>query len=370
MKPLGNSLKEKITVFALLMLAYLGVQPVFAKKNAKGFVASRWTEAKANIWYAQQPWMSGCDYIPATAINQIEMWSKNTYDHPQIDKELGWAEELGFKTMRVFLSSVVYAHDPQGLKERMNDFLTICDRHGIRPLFVFFDDCWNPESNYGKQPDPKPGVHNSGWVRDPSMSLRKDTVTLYRNLSKYVKDILTTFGKDKRVLLWDLYNEPGNSDQKTASLPLLRKIFEWARSVNPSQPLTAGVWNLSKDFAPLNAFQLENSDVISYHNYDPAYKHSEEIKYLQALDRPLVCTEYMARRNGSFFSSVMPLLKANKVVAINWGFVSGKTNTIYAWDTPIPDGHEPELWFHDIYRQNKTPFDPEEIKLIKKLNGK
>ena len=252
----------------------------------------------------------------------------------------------------------------------MNDFLTICDRHGIRPLFVFFDDCWNAESSYGKQPEPKVGIHNSGWVRDPSMSLRKDTVTLYKNLSIYVKDILTTFGQDKRILLWDLYNEPGNSDQKTASLPLLRKVFEWARQVNPSQPLTAGIWNLGKDFAPLNAFQLENSDVISYHNYDPAYKHSEEIKYLQALNRPLVCTEYMARRGGSLFSSVMPLLKANKVVAINWGFVSGKTNTIYAWGTPVPDGHEPELWFHDIYRQNKTPFDPEEIKIIKKLNGK
>jgi hypothetical protein len=363
-------MKRKICFLTLLLLALMGVLPISAQQQKKNVLAPRWTEAKANAWYAPLPWMSGCDYIPATAINQIEMWSKDTYDHPQIDKELGWAEELGFKTMRVFLSSVVYEHDPQGLKDRMNDFLEICNRHGIRPLFVFFDDCWNAESSYGKQPDPKPGVHNSGWVRDPSMSLRKDTVTLYRNLSKYVKDILTTFGNDKRVLMWDLYNEPGNSDQKTASLPLLRKVFEWARSVNPSQPLTAGVWNLSKDFAPLNAFQLEHSDVISYHNYDPAYKHSEEIKYLGALNRPLICTEYMARRGGSLFSSVMPLLKANKVIAINWGFVSGKTNTIFAWGTPIPDGHEPELWFHDIYRQNKTPFDPEEIKLIKKLNGK
>ena len=362
--------KERLSILTILLLACLCVMPASAKKRVKTTVGTRWTEAKANAWYAQLPWLSGCDYIPATAINQIEMWSKDTYDHPQIDKELGWAEELGFKTMRVFLSSVVYEHDPQGLKERMNDFLTICDRHGIRPLFVFFDDCWNAESSYGKQPEPKVGIHNSGWLRDPSMSLRKDTVTLYKNLSIYVKDILTTFGEDKRILLWDLYNEPGNSDQKTASLPLLRKVFEWARQVNPSQPLTAGIWNLGKDFAPLNAFQLENSDVISYHNYDPAYKHSEEIKYLQALNRPLVCTEYMARRGGSLFSSVMPLLKANKVVAINWGFVSGKTNTIYAWGTPVPDGHEPELWFHDIYRQNKTPFDPEEIKIIKKLNGK
>lgn len=362
---------KSFALLVMLLLAGMFASPVQARqKKDNAVVASRWSEEKANAWYAQLPWMSGCDYIPATAINQIEMWSKDTYDHKQIDKELGWAEELGFNTMRVFLSSVVYAHDPDGLKSRMDDFLSVCASHGIRPMFVFFDDCWNAESSYGKQPAPKPGIHNSGWVRDPSMSLRKDTVTLYKSLGKYVKDILTTFGQDKRVLMWDLYNEPGNSAQFATSLPLLRKVFEWARSVNPSQPLTSGVWNMDKAFAPVNAFQLEHSDVISYHNYDIASRHEEEIKYLGALNRPLACTEYMARRNGSLFSSIMPLLKQCKVIAINWGFVSGKTNTIFAWDTPLPDVKEPSLWFHDILRQNKTPFDPEEVKIIKEMNGK
>ena len=330
----------------------------------------RWSADKANAWYAQLPWMSGCNYIPATAINQIEMWSRDTYDHAQIDKELGWAQELGFTTMRVFLSSVVYKNDPAGLKERMNDFLGICSKHGIRPLFVFFDDCWQPESAYGKQAAPKPGVHNSGWVQDPSVSLRADTAKLYAELGKYVRDIVSTFKDDNRILLWDLYNEPGNSSHLTTSLPLLRKVFEWARSAKPSQPLTSGIWNLGKEFAPLNAFQLSHSAVISYHNYSPTANHETEIKYLRALNRPLVCTEYMARRNGSMFYNIMPLLKEYKVVAINWGFVSGKTNTIFAWDTPISDGKEPELWFHDIYRQDKTPFDQREVDFIKKMNGK
>ena len=363
-------MKRKIELIALLLVTFIGLQPVKAQQQEKDVLAPRWSEAKVNAWYASLPWMSGCDYIPATAINQIEMWSKETYDHKQIDKELGWAQELGFKTMRVFLSSVVYDHDPQGMKDRMNDFLTICDRHGIRPLFVFFDDCWNAESKYGKQPAPKPGIHNSGWVRDPAMSLRKDTTTLYSDLSRYVKDILSTYGNDRRVLMWDLYNEPGNSGQGVASLPLLRKVFEWARSVNPSQPLTAGIWNLEKKYAPLNAFQLEHSDVISYHNYAAAPEHREEIKYLQALNRPLACTEYMARKRDSFFSTIMPLLKENKVIAINWGFVAGKTNTIFAWGTPIPDGHEPKVWFHDILRQDRTPYDPKEVQFIKKMNGK
>jgi len=326
---------------------------------------ARWTETKALEWYAHQPWMAGCNYIPATAINQIEMWHKNTFDPKQIDKELTWAEGLGFNTLRVFLSSVVWKNDAQGFKNRMNEFLTICNRHGIRPLFVFFDDCWNKESTYGKQPDPKPGIHNSGWVQDPSFSLRADTTKLYPVLKSYVQDILTTFGKDKRVLLWDLYNEPGNSGYGISSLPLLRKVFQWARECHPSQPITSGIWYY--DVPALNAFQLTHSDVISYHCYNDEKEHGALIKFLKMLNRPLVCTEYMARKNNSRFENIMPLLKKEKVVAINWGFVSGKTNTIFAWDTPLPNVKEPALWFHDIFRQDGTPFDKKEVELIKSL---
>ena len=354
-----------------VLLCAAGVLAMFVgacqcEKEART-TAQRWSEEKANEWYAQLPWMAGADYINAGAINQIEMWSGDTYNHDQIDKELTWAEDLGFKTLRVYLSSVVYENDPEGLKQRMDDFLTICQGHGIRPLFVFFDDCWNAESAYGKQPDPKPGVHNSGWVRDPSASLREDTVSLYPKMEAYVKDVLTTFKDDDRVLLWDLWNEPGNSNHGVSTLPLLKRVFRWAREVNPSQPVTSGVWNWSDDFAPLNAYQLENSDVISYHNYNDAEDHTQCIKYMAMMNRPLICTEYMARRNKSFFQTIMPLLKAHKVMAINWGFVAGKTNTIFAWDEPLPDLQEPPLWFHDIYRQDGTPFSQEEVDSIKAL---
>lgn len=348
-------------VFLLCMVpsSVKGATPV------KKVMALQWTEEKAGKWYANQPWLVGCNYIPATAINQIEMWQKDSFDVQQIDKELGWAQNLGFNTLRVFLSSVVWNNDAQGMKKRMNEFLGICSKHGIRPLFVFFDDCWNAESHYGRQPEPKPGVHNSGWVRDPSQSLRTDTVKLYANLHCYVKDILTTFGADKRVLMWDLYNEPGNSGYGIKSLPLLKRVFAWARECNPSQPVTSGIWYFG--CPALNAFQLTHSDVISYHNYSAEAEHADEIKYLKMLNRPLVCTEYMARRNNSRFQTILPLLEKEKVVAINWGFVSGKTNTIFAWDTPLPNVKEPELWFHDIYRQDGTPFDVREVECIRNM---
>jgi hypothetical protein len=36
----------------------------------------------------------------------------------------------------------------------------------------------------------------------------------------------------------------------------------------------------------------------------------------------------------------------------------------------MPDGSEPKIWFHDIFRKDGTPYNEEEIKLIKSLTGK
>lgn len=235
-------------------------------------------------------------------------------------------------------------------------------------MFVIFDDCWNDTASVGKQPTPKTGVHNSGWVRDPGTMVYTYPDTL-KTLEAYVKDLIGTFKNDNRILLWDLYNEPGNSGQFNKSLPLLKDVFAWARAINPSQPISAGLWNNSQKFRELNHFQLESSDVITYHNYDYIDSHKDAIDTLRKYGRPLICTEYMARRNGSLFFTIMPMLKKENVGAINWGFVSGKTNTIYAWDTPLPDGKEPQLWFHDIYRNDKTPFSKEEVKFIKSMTG-
>ncbi len=326
-----------------------------------------WTKEKAAKWYKQWTWLCGSNFIPSTAINQLEMWQKETFDPVTIDRELGYAQSIGFTTMRVFLHHLAWQEDPEGFKQRMKRFLEIASKHHITPLFVFFDDCWNESYRAGPQPDPKPGIHNSGWLRDPGKLLYDDTA-LITVLEKYVKDILTTFRHDKRILLWDLYNEPGNSDYGNKSLPLLEKVFSWGRQVNPDQPLTAGIY--SDERQEINRFLLDNDDVITYHNYDPEQQHAKTIDMLEIYGRPLICTEYMARTRNSTFAGIMPLLKSRNVGAINWGFVSGKTNTIYAWDTPMPDGSEPKVWFHDIFRKNGTPYSEAEIILIKSMTGK
>ena len=253
-----------------------------------------------------------------------------------------------------------------GFKKRMGQYLAIADKKNIKTIFVFFDDCWNESYHVGKQPAPKPGIHNSGWLRDPGKLLYEDS-TLMNRLMIYVKDVLETFKNDNRILFWDLYNEPGNSNYRNRSLPLLKNVFQWSRQVNPIQPLSAGLW--SSDLGDLNAFQLTMSDVISYHNYEDAQAHEKVIDSLRKYGRPLICTEYMARLRNSTFFNIMPLLKKENVGAINWGLVSGKTNTKYAWDTPIPDGSEPKVWFHDIFRPDGTPYSQTEVDFIKSLTG-
>ena len=330
---------------------------------------SKWTEEKADSWYKQQAWPRGCNFQPSTAINQLEMFQKESYDPTTIDRELGWAQDLGFNTMRVYLHHILWTSDKEGFKNRLNDYLRISDKHGIKTILVFFDDCWNDEYKPGKQPEPKPGVHNSGWVRDPGTMIYTHPDTL-KVLEAYVKDVMTTFKSDKRILMWDLYNEPGNNKQFEKSLPLLQDVFRWAREVQAEQPVTSAVWANDKKFFSLNKFQLENSDVITYHNYSYTENHKNAIDTLTKYKRPLICSEYMARRNGSLFQIIMPLLKKEKIGAINWGFVSGKTNTIFAWDTPMPGGKEPALWFHDILRKDGTPFSESEVQAIKQLNSK
>jgi hypothetical protein len=326
--------------------------------------AQRWTAQQANTWYKTQPFLVGANFIPSTAINQLEMWQADTFDPATIDRELGYAEGIGMNVMRVFLHNLVWEQDAEGFKKRIDQFLQIADKHHIKIMFVLFDSCWNDDPQLGKQPAPVPGKHNSGWVRAPGTKRLFDSRT-WTGLEQYTKGVLTAFANDRRVLVWDLFNEPTNSGYNDAVMPLLTKTFAWAQAVRPSQPITAGWWN---DHELSNDLMFAQSDIITFHNYNEAPKLEAQIIDLQKrFGRPLICTEYMARTRNSTFQSSLPIFKKYKVGAINWGLVKGKTNTIYAWNAPMPDGKEPHVWFHDIFRPDGSVFDPAETTLIKQL---
>jgi len=357
-----------------------------ASRDGGRQTAGRWTAARANQWYRRQGgWLVGCNYIPAYAINELEFWQQATFDTAQIDKELGWAQGLGFNVVRVFLHNLLWQQDSTGFLRRMDQFLTIAHRHGIGAMFVLFDGCWNPDPHTGKQPAPVPHVHNSGWVQSPGARMLSDTAA-YGQLKDYLQGVMGHFAKDPRVKLWDLFNEPDNDnggrfpddlspkDKYKYAFILLKDAFRWAREVDPSQPLTVAPWHRDwSDTAkmdPMDRFMFDHSDVISFHCYAPLPETEKKVGMLKRYNRPLICSEYMARPVGSTFEDILPYLKKEHVGAINWGFVSGKTQTIYPWDS----WHKkytaaPKVWFHDIFYPDGTPFNPKEVALIRELTG-
>jgi len=337
-----------------------------------------WSEARIRAWYDHQPWRVGCNFIPSGAINQLEMWQADTFDPKQIDHELGLLADLGMNTARVFLHDLLWVQDAKGFFGRIDQFLDLAARRGISIMLVIFDSCWDGNPQLGPQRAPTPGVHNSYWLKSPSNSIFYNAPA-FDPLQDYVTDVVNHFRNDDRIMVWDLWNEPDNRGgdvprEKNGDIvvPLLARTFQWARSADPTQPLTSGIWagDLSSDekLEPLCRLQLFASDVISFHRYEPLEKTREVVEHLKRFGRPLLCTEYVARGAGSTFEAILPYFKQEKIAAYNWGAVSGKTQTIYPWDScQKPYAAEPVPWHHDIFRPDGSPYDPKETALIKAL---
>jgi hypothetical protein len=346
--------------------------------------ASRWSPDRANAWYRAQGWVVGANYITSNAINQLEMFQPGTYDPRRIDTELGWARSAGLNSVRVFLHDQLWAQDPRGFQLRLAQFVSMAARHGIKPLFVFFDSCWDPLPKLGPQHAPRPGVHNSGWVQSPGAEHLGDA-GYTRVLHDYVTAVLTQFRTDDRVLGWDLWNEPDNparvyrkverKDKQELVAELLPQVFRWARAVDPIQPLTSGVWQgddwaESRSRSAISDIQLTNADVITFHSYAAPAGFESRINELSPLARPIICTEYMARPKGSTIEGILPVAKRHNVGAFNWGFVAGKTQTYFPWDSwDHPYTAPPKLWFHDLLLPDGRPYRDSEIQTIRSLTG-
>jgi hypothetical protein len=346
----------------------------------------RWTEQQARAWYEKQPWLVGSNYNPASAINQLEMWQADSFDPKRIDLELGWAEGLGMNTMRVFLHDLLWQQDAEGFKRRLDQFLIIAAKHKIKPMFVLFDSVWDPDAKLGKQRAPRPGVHNSGWVQSPNRTTLQNSAE-YSHLESYVKGVVGAFARDQRVLAWDIWNEPDNENHGSYNqlepknkvelvLMLLPRAFAWAREAKAEQPLTSGVWkgdwSTPEKMTAMDRLQIELSDIITFHNYDSPTEFEKRINWLKRYNRPIICSEYMARGNGSFFFGSMPVGRVHNVGMINWGFVQGKTQTHLPWDSwqrPYID-REPAVWFHEVFRNDGTPYMVEEVEFIRRMTGK
>lgn len=374
------------TILSLLLCLSLAAKLSLAQEvNPSREAPGLWSKSKARDWFELQPWMVGCNYIPSDAVNQLEMWQAETFNLDTIDRELGYAEKLGFNSVRVFLHDMLWLQDGPGLLQRIDEFLALADKHHIRVMLVLFDSCWNPAPKLGKQPDPQPSLYNSGWVQSPGYSVLKDPIA-YPHLKEYVIGIIERFAEDPRIIAWDVWNEPDNTDAGASSRPgmepgnkstlvnaILPDAFAWARSAKPKQPLTSAIWrqadNISS-FGATKSIQLANCDIVSFHCYGDHVMMQKCIDRLATFERPMLCTEFLARTNKSVFDPHLAIMKTNKVGAFCWGFVRGKTQSIYPWDSwKQKYRSEPKVWFQDVLDRDGKPYSDAEVAYIRSLTG-
>lgn len=328
-----------------------------------------WSAEKAWEWYNKQPWVCGFNYIPSTACNTTEFWGADTFDEPTIARELGWAHDTGFRSCRVFVQYLVWKNDPDGLKKRIDRFLSIANKNGITLVPTLFDDCTFgvpplTEPFIGKQREPIPGMILPSWTPSPGLNEVTDR-NAWPDLQRYVEDVVGAFRNDARITFWDLYNEPGNSNMGEKSLPLAEAVFGWARNAQPEQPLTISMWS---GMEKMNERFRALSDVISYHAYTDLAGMKSAIAQYKALGKPVICTEWMSRHLGSRWDTDLPLFKQEKVRCYCWGLVNGRTQAQFSW-TSKPGDPAPKVWFHDLFHADGTPYDPAEVNAIKEVCG-
>lgn len=344
--------------------------------------ADRWSVERAWAWRREIGWLCGFNYLPSVAVNFVEFWRGADFAPEVIERELGWAREIGFNVVRVNLPFVVWQAEGTGLLDRVDRFLAIAASHGLGVILCPFDDCEfsGEPATPGPQPDPVPAVHNSRAVGSPGRAIVEDP-SRRPELETYLRAIVMRFRADSRVILWDLYNEPGNrmifrsgryesypERLEEASLSLMRDCFAWARECGASQPLTVAAWSVPGEgtsyATEIDRSALALSDVATFHAYVPRARMEATITALSALKRPLICTEWMARSLDSTIAEQIPLFRETGVGALQWGFVRGRSQTWLPW----PDGvsgtakiGEDGAWFHDLVDQTGQPYSPAEI---------
>jgi len=401
---MGTITRRGLFAAAASTAAVASLGPAWGANNAP------WSLDRANRWYGAQPWPVGCNFAPSTASNQLEMFQAATFDPATIERELGWTAAIGMNTVRVFLHNLLWNQDAAGFKSRLNQVLSIAAAKRIRPILVLFDSCWDPFPQLGPQRPPVPGVHNSRWAQAPGAAVLQDPGQ-YPALQAYVEDIVGTFARDPRILFWDVWNEPDNTNgnsygpqepsNKVALVnTLLPQVFRWARTASPTQPISSAIWqgdwsepgNLNQT----QAVQLAYSDITTFHSYGFVEDFEQRIGWLKRYGRPVICTEYLARDAGSLFETSLVAARRANVGAVNWGCVSGKTQTILPWDSwqhpyttaealggtdfrvliepdqkwPYPYvSEDPVVWHHDIFRPDGTPYRKFETDLIRHLSA-
>lgn len=349
----------------------------------------KWSKEKAWEWYNARPWLRGCNFMSSDCCNRIDQWQEYDFDKrlETTDKELELLKKTGFNSIRIILEFIVWKKEHDGFMERFEKYLETADKHGITCMVVFGNDCMPPKEelmarmqlgeqhvDWGYHGGRKISQH--GQFEGCGYSLLDDP-ELAEEHYEWVREIVTKYKNDERIVMWDIFNEPGNSKRGNLSFPHMKKFFEIIREINPVQPITTAIWSVinSIDKLPeIEKWALDNSDIVSYHNYSPYADNIQIIAELKKLGRPIINSEWLARPVHNTIEEMFPLFYLEKIGCYNWGFVAGKYQTYEpyngTWDVyknnPSMD-FDFTKWYHDLYRPSLNPYNPRETELIKRF---
>lgn len=354
-------------------------------------MGTKWSKTKAWSWYNSRPWIRGCNFMSSDCANRLDQWQEYEFEKKlhTAEKELALEAETGYNSIRIIPEFIVWLKEHDGFMKRFEKYIDTAHKNGISCMVVLGNDCVPPKEEALKRM--KFGAQEVDWGYHGGRKVSQhgsfseigysllDDAAYAEKYYEFVGETVSAYKNDERIIIWDVFNEPGNSNRQSLSLPHIKKSFEIIRKINPIQPLTAGLWTFPGDTGRLpeiERFCLENSDVISYHNYGSYSENTETINHLKKFGRPLLNTEWLNRCGGNTVEEMFPLFFLEKIGCYNWGFVAGKYQTYEPWNN-VWDGYKsnPEKygtfdftkWFHDLYRPSLNPYNPKEIELIKKF---
>ena len=348
----------------------------------------QWSSERAWEWYNRQPWIRGFSGYPSNCVNRIAMWQ--AYNRAeiaeQLDYEFALAHETGFNAVRAIIQFECWYYEHDSFMANLEEYITLADKHGVKVMLCLGNDCtvpknfWKPVT-FGPQPVDwgyhsgiKKGPHAGGYT-DPGYMLLDDP-DIEPAYYEMVDEIAGTYAKDERIQIWDIWNEIGNSRRGEMSLSAMEKFFEIVRSHNPIQPLTADIWRYTLDcdkITPAERRALELSDVITFHYYGPYANMILFIEFLrEQYNRPLINNEWLNRLDGNDVAEIFPLFYLEKIGSYSWGLMQGYSQTYEPWgglfnEAFLSGTKDLTKWQHDLYRFNGYPYDPREIKLIKRF---
>ncbi|MGI6570142.1 MAG: glycoside hydrolase family 2 TIM barrel-domain containing protein [Caldicoprobacterales bacterium] len=348
-----------------------------------------WSKEKAWDWYNNTPWLRGCNFMSSDCANRIDQWQELGFEERlrTADRELELAASIGYNSIRLILEFIVWDQDHDGFLKRFDRYLSTAYKHGIRSMIVFGNDCMVPKDEHYKPL--KLGKQSYDWgyhggrKHSQHSNLKQmgyhllDEPELAERHYKWVREIMELYKNDERIVVWDLYNEAGAAHRDKVTIPHVKKFFEIAREVSPQQPITSCLWKGLTDeneLPEVEQFILENSDIVSYHNYSSYESNIRIIKRLKEYGRPILNTEWLGRITGNTVQEMFPLFYLEKIGCYNWGFVAGLYQTYEPWnglweryDAGKGDDLDFTKWFHDLFRPNFRPYDPKEIEIIKRF---